>query len=53
MRRYVRDSLAKVRRLCVDVGLVTPLTRRLWEAEGIWEQDRRSTPAPGGAARSG
>jgi hypothetical protein len=53
MRRYVRDSLAKVRRLCVDVGLVTPLTRRLWEAEGIWDRDRRPTPAPGGAARSG
>jgi hypothetical protein len=53
MRRYVRDSLAKVRRLCVDVGLVTPLTRRLWEAEGIWDRDRRSTPAPSGAARSG
>jgi hypothetical protein len=44
MRQYVCDSLAKVRRLCVDVGLVTPLTRPLWKAEGIWDDDPRSQP---------
>lgn len=38
-RQYVLDSLAKVRRLCVELGLVTPLARRLWKAKGIWDED--------------
>jgi hypothetical protein len=36
-RRFVSDSVAKVRRLCVDLGLVTPLSRRLWVRMGLWE----------------
>jgi hypothetical protein len=44
-RRYVRDSLGKVRRLCIDLGLVTPLTRRLWIGQGIWEP-RAAQAAP-------
>jgi hypothetical protein len=37
-RRYVRDSLAKVRRLCVELGLVPRWARRLWIVEGIWDR---------------
>jgi para-aminobenzoate N-oxygenase AurF len=36
-RDEVRASLRKVRSLLVDVGLVTPLSKRLWRALGIWE----------------
>ena len=37
-QRFVRDSVGKVRRLCVDLGLVTRLSRRLWIRMGIWEE---------------
>jgi hypothetical protein len=33
------QSLRKVRRLCVELGLVTPVSKRLWEAKGIWATD--------------
>jgi hypothetical protein len=36
-RQFVRDSVGKVRRLCVDLGLVTPLAKRLWIRLGIWD----------------
>jgi hypothetical protein len=36
-RRFVRDSLGKVRRLCIELGLVNGFTRRLWIGQGIWE----------------
>jgi hypothetical protein len=29
-------ALGKVRALCVELGLVTPVTRRLWQGLGIW-----------------
>src|SRR5207247_10425361 len=34
-RQYVRDSLRKVRNLCVNLGIVTPPAKRLWRAFGI------------------
>lgn len=37
--RYKADvvtSLRKVRKLCVDLGLVNPVAKRLWKAKGIW-----------------
>jgi hypothetical protein len=37
-RAYVRDSLGKVRRLCIELGLVNRFTRRLWIVEGIWDR---------------
>ncbi len=40
-RQQVRDSLRKVRALLVDLGLVTPVSRRLWKAFDIWDE-----PAP-------
>jgi len=30
-------SLRKVRRLCEDLGLLTPLYRQLWKLVGLWE----------------
>lgn len=42
-RGFVSDSVGKVRRLCVDLGLVNRLSRRLWVRMGIWE--RPPTPA--------
>ena len=37
-RALVRDSVAKVRRLCSDLGLCHPLARALWRALGIWDE---------------
>ena len=39
-RRFVSDSVGKVRRLCVDLGLVNRLSKRIWVRMGIWEHDR-------------
>ena len=36
-RQQVRDSLRKVRALLVDLGLVTPVSKRLWKAFDIWD----------------
>jgi hypothetical protein len=36
-RQFVRDSVAKVRRLCVELGLVNAWSRRLWKAVGLWD----------------
>jgi len=35
--RGVREALAKVRELCIEPGLVTPVSRRLWQVLGLWE----------------
>lgn len=41
----IRDSVGKTRELCAEVGLINPLTRRLWKAMGIW-----APPAAGARA---
>lgn len=41
-RQSVRDSLAKVRRLCVELDIVNRRTRKIWIRKGIWD-------APAGA----
>jgi hypothetical protein len=38
-RARTRDSLRKVRRLSREIGIVGPVTRRLWSALGIWDDD--------------
>lgn len=35
-RREAKDAVAKPRRLCLELGLVGPITRQLWRAAGIW-----------------
>jgi hypothetical protein len=43
-RQFVKDSVGKVRRLCVDVGLLNPVSKRIWRAVGLWDDnDKRST----------
>lgn len=36
-RQHVRDTLRKVRRLAEELGVVTPASRLIWKAFGIWE----------------
>ncbi len=38
-RRSAAVSMTKVRRLCRDLGLLNPLTRRIWKMKGIWLDD--------------
>jgi hypothetical protein len=37
-RQFVRDSIRKVRNLCVELGIVTPVSKLLWKAFGIWDE---------------
>jgi hypothetical protein len=37
-RQQVRDSLRKVRALLLELGLVTPTSRRLWRSFDIWDE---------------
>ena len=51
-RAYVAESVRKVRSLCVELGLISPLTRPLWKAVGLSEQDaaaKRAAPAAAAA----
>jgi len=32
-------SMRKVRMLCRDLGLINPLSKRLWKAKKIWQDD--------------
>ncbi|GAA0912168.1 diiron oxygenase [Nonomuraea longicatena] len=35
-RQEIGDSVGRTRELCADLGLITPLSRRIWRAMGIW-----------------
>jgi hypothetical protein len=37
-RQFVRDSIRKVRNLCVELGIVMPVSKQLWKAFGIWDK---------------
>src|SRR5438067_12501089 len=45
-RQFVKDSIRKVRNLCVELGIVTPVSKQLWKAFGIWDEPG---PAPAAA----
>src|SRR5438045_4003015 len=45
-RQFVRDSIKKVRSLCVELGIITPVSKQLWKAFGIWDEPG---PAPAAA----
>lgn len=34
-----KDSVAKLRRLCRELGLMTPVARRVWARCGLWDDD--------------
>jgi hypothetical protein len=38
-RESTKDAVRKVRRLAREIGLVDPVSRRLWKAFGIWADD--------------
>jgi hypothetical protein len=44
-KEEIRDSVGKTRDLCAEIGLVNALTRRIWQAMGIWAAPR--APARG------
>ncbi|MGW5260810.1 diiron oxygenase [Microbispora sp. NPDC004025] len=35
-----RDSVARTRELCADLGMMNPVSRRLWRVMGIWDEPR-------------
>jgi hypothetical protein len=37
-RQGLKDAVGKVRRLCVELDLVTPLTKPIWKRFGIWDE---------------
>ena len=45
-RQLLQDALAKPRKLCVELGLVSRVPRALWKMMGIW--DERGAAAPEG-----
>ena len=40
-QQFVKDALRKVRELAVDLGIVTPVSKLVWKAFGIWDEPRR------------
>ena len=38
-RQVLRDSVAKPRRLCAELGLINPIERQLWRLMGVWDDD--------------
>jgi hypothetical protein len=38
-RQHTKDAVRKVRKLAVEIGIVNPVSRRIWMAFGIWDQD--------------
>ncbi len=49
-RQLLRDSVAKPRKLCAELGLINPVERCGWRLMGIWDEDAavRSTNAQDG-----
>ena len=39
-----KDSVAKLRRLCRELGLVNPLSRWVWKRCGLWDDDVDDAP---------
>jgi hypothetical protein len=37
-RQLLKDSVARTRKLFVELGLVTPLSKTLWKAVGLWDE---------------
>ncbi|GIH60766.1 AurF N-oxygenase family protein [Microbispora siamensis] len=35
-----RDSVSRTRELCADLGMMNPVSRRLWRAMGIWDEPK-------------
>jgi hypothetical protein len=44
-RQFVKDSIRKVRNLCVELGIVPPISKQLWKAFGIWDEPSAAATA--------
>lgn len=47
-RQLLRDSVAKPRKLCAELGLINPIERQAWRLMGVWDDDAVSS-SPGSA----
>jgi hypothetical protein len=45
-RQLLRDSVAKPRKLCAELGLVNPVERWAWRLMGIWDEEAVPDPNP-------
>jgi hypothetical protein len=43
-RQLVKDSVGKVRRLCIELGLVTRVSKPIWKQAGLWDEPAAPTP---------
>jgi hypothetical protein len=41
-RQLLKDSVSKTRKLFVELGLITPLSKTLWKAAGLWDNDNKN-----------
>jgi hypothetical protein len=39
-RQLLKDSVSKTRKLFRELGLITPLSKTLWKAAGLWDDDK-------------
>ncbi len=44
-RQLLRDSVAKPRKLCAELGLINPIERQMWRMMGVWDDDAVSPSA--------
>lgn len=42
-RRLLQESVSKPRKLCTELGLMTPLSKLLWKALGVWADPAAET----------
>ncbi len=42
-RQLRKESVAKLRRLCRDLGLMTPLAKAVWRRCGLYDEDRKAS----------
>jgi hypothetical protein len=40
-RQLLKDSVSKTRKLFVELGLITPLSKALWKAVGLWDKETK------------
>jgi hypothetical protein len=41
-RQLLKDSVSKTRKLFVELGLITPLSKALWKAAGLWDKENKT-----------
>lgn len=39
-RQLLKDSVAKTRKLFIELGLITPVSKTLWKAVGLWDSKK-------------